>query len=84
MYKRDWLNEKGNAFIVVEAEESSSNWRWCDLTIHDCNRGIILDFGFQNDNQEDRDKAIKKLNIIREYLDSIEQYIIDNPLKNKS
>lgn len=86
LYIRDWLNEdRGLALIEIAAnfgEEKNRDYIEADVTIGDCNRQINLEFWC--DNEETYEKRLKKVRKLIFYLQQLEHFMVNNPIKNKS
>lgn len=77
---RAWLNPTSAntgacSFVLTDIDDSRGEWGEHNLTIHDCNRQITLDFPAD---KKGRKKALTKLGKLYDALNLIEEALEDN------
>lgn len=65
-YKRQFINDRGTAFIETSIAEPCPYNTWAYLSMSDCNRKIELEFGYTT--EEDRQERVAKLDLIIKHL----------------
>jgi hypothetical protein len=83
LYKRQWLNEdKGSAYVVLEAEHSSYGGVWASVEIKDCTRQVSLEFDYAS--EEERQRRLNKVDELIKTLYEMKAFIEETkPTKKK-